>query len=309
MKHSFTLLRATLVVGALALPMTVAGAQRGRDRGWGNEGTAKIDTLIPFLPQGSISIQVPSGDVVVRSWNKSMVQIHATSEDRNLRFDASGSRLTIESTGYDDSDDSRIELTVPVGVSVTAQTRSGDIDISGTKGEIEANAQNGDVRIGDAGRRLEVSTLSGDVEIGGVAGDTRVRAISGDVSIQGPKGDVEVEAVSGDIEVKGADSRYVRLRSTSGDVTYAGSIAADGRYELISHSGDVAITVPQKTGAQMSVSTWSGEIVSDFPITLKPGEHGIGIGSAKRFTFEIGNASSRISLESFSGDVMIRTEH
>lgn len=306
MKHSLTLLRATLVAGALALPMTVAGAQRGR---WGDDGTAKIDTVVPFSADGSVSIQVPSGDIIVRTWSKAQVQVRATSEDRNLRLDASGSRLSIESTGYDESDDSRIELTVPVGVSVSARTRSGDIDIAGTKGDVEANAQNGDIKVGDAGKRLEVSTLSGDVEIGGVAGDTRVRAISGDVTIQGPRGDVEVEAVSGDIEVKGADSRYVRLRSTSGDVSYAGSVAADGRYELTSHSGDVSMAIPEKTGAQIGVSTWSGEIVSDFPITLRPGEHAIGIGTAKRFNFEIGNGASRISLESFSGDVMIRSSH
>ena len=49
----------------------------------------------------------------------------------------------------------------------------------------------------------------------------------------------------------------------------------------------------------------SGSIDSDFPITLKPGEHGIG--SSKRFTFEIGKGDARVSAESFSGDITIRS--
>jgi hypothetical protein len=53
-----------------------------------------------------------------------------------------------------------------------------------------------------------------------------------------------------------------------------------------------------------TVATYSGSIESDFPITLKPGEHGIG---TRRFTFEIGKGDARISAESFSGDVTIRT--
>jgi hypothetical protein len=42
-------------------------------------------------------------------------------------------------------------------------------------------------------------------------------------------------------------------------------------------------------------------------MTLKPGEHGIGSASAKRFTFEVGNGAARISLESFSGDITINS--
>jgi hypothetical protein len=49
----------------------------------------------------------------------------------------------------------------------------------------------------------------------------------------------------------------------------------------------------------------SGEINSDFPITLQPGQHGIGSWNAKRFTFNIGAGAARISAETFSGDVTV----
>ena len=110
---------------------------------------------------------------------------------------------------------------------------------------------------------------------------------------------------SGSIELHNAIGRFIRSHTTSGDLTYEGSIDPEGRYELSAHSGDIHLTIPSSASAQLSVSTWSGTLDSDFPITLRPGEHGIGTGQAKRFTFDIGGGAARISAETFSGDITI----
>jgi DUF4097 and DUF4098 domain-containing protein YvlB len=120
------------------------------------------------------------------------------------------------------------------------------------------------------------------------------------------KGDVEATSVSGDIDLRNVIARYVRAKSTSGDVTYDGIVDATGRYEMGSHSGSVYLTVPQNTGALLTVSTYTGTIDSDFPITLMPGDHGLS--TTKRFTFSIGKGDARISAESFSGDITLRSK-
>jgi len=57
------------------------------------------------------------------------------------------------------------------------------------------------------------------------------------------------------------------------------------------------------------VSTFNGGIESDFPITLKAGEHGIGAAQSKRLNFTVGRGTARIIAEGdgvvvlFSGDV------
>jgi len=111
--------------------------------------------------------------------------------------------------------------------------------------------------------------------------------------------------VSGSITLHNAVSRYVRAHTTSGDLAYEGNIDPSGRYELSAHSGDIKLSIPSNASAQLSVSTWSGAFETDFPVTLRPGEHGIGTGQAKRFTFDIGGGEARISAETFSGDVTI----
>jgi DUF4097 and DUF4098 domain-containing protein YvlB len=162
-----------------------------------------------------------------------------------------------------------------------------------------------DIKVDDVANRLDIGTLSGDVEAHRVNGDVQIKSVSGDIRLSDFKGDFEGETVSGSIELRNATGRYIRSHTTSGDLAYEGSIDPSGRYELSAHSGDIRLDIPSNTSAQLSVSTWSGTLDSDFPITLRPGEHGIGAGQAKRFTFDIGGGAARISAETFSGDITI----
>ncbi len=300
--------RKTTLAGALLLLALaqVASAQDTRRRyRRDDDDPARLDTTFAFSKDGAISVGIPDGEIVVRGWAEARVQIKATSERDNIRLDASSSHLTLETSGG--GGDAHFEITVPYGVRVQARAQSGDVSVRGTKSEVEASSQSGSVTVTDAVRRLEVSSLSGDVEAERVNGDVEIRSVSGDAKLADVTGDIEIESVSGDVSIDGAVAKYVRAHTTSGGVSYRGTIDPQGRYELVSHSGDVDITIPQGSGAQLTVSTWSGAVESDFPITLRPGEHGIGSAVAKRFTFEIGNAAARISLESFSGDININS--
>lgn len=288
---------------ALVFPMRSAAAQRGRssDRDY----RSAIDTSFAFDRGGTLSVGLNDGTIVVTGWSRDQIRVHATSDDDAIRFDASASRATLEVPGYRGGGDARFEVTVPVGVRVIARTQSGDVSVTGTKGEVEVHTQSGDIHLADALDRVAATTLSGDLEASALSGDVQLHTVSGDVTLDGLNGELESESVSGTIAVRHAVSRSIRAHTTSGDVEYDGTIDPNGRYELVTHSGDVKLTIPVGASAQLSVSTWSGTIDSDFPITLRPGEHGIGSGQAKRLTFEIGSGGARINAETFSGDITI----
>jgi DUF4097 and DUF4098 domain-containing protein YvlB len=237
--------------------------------------------------------------------------VRATSERGAIRFDVSSSLLTLGlRSGAGRSDDTQFEVTVPVGVRVRASSASGDIRIAGTKGEVEARAQSGDVVVEDAGPRVEINAFSGGAEATRVAGDVRINVLSGDVKVSGVTGDLEVKTVSGEVTVRDARTKSVHLGSTSGDISYDGAIDPAGRYEFETHSGDVELTIPADARAEFTASTYSGGIESDFPLTLVPGPHGVNSSHGKAFTFrlgKVGEGGARISAESFSGDVNIRS--
>jgi len=301
----FIRLAATLgIVPLLAALATPAGAQRSR-RDYDRDYRSNVDTSFSFDRRGLLSVTIGGGDIVVTAWDRDQIRIHATTESGGVRLDASSSRVVVEPRGGYGGGESRYEITVPIGTRVLARAQSGDISVAGTHADIDARSQSGDIKIEDAANRLDIGTLSGDIEVHTAIGDVQIKSVSGDIRLTDFKGDFEGETVSGSIDLTNAVGRLVRSHTTSGDLSYEGSIDPSGRYELSAHSGDIRLAIPSNASAQLSVSTWSGTLDSDFPITLRPGEHGIGSGQAKRFTFDIGGGAARIAAETFSGDITI----
>jgi DUF4097 and DUF4098 domain-containing protein YvlB len=254
-----------------------------------------------------VNVSCPGGDVVVTGSDRNQIVVKARTERGTIRFVSTGSNATLESAAGRGCNDAHFELSVPAGVHLIANTWSGSLSVSGVKGEIDAHAQSGDVDVRDAGDDIEVETLSGEVTIQGARGAVNVHTVSGDITLTGGRGVVELETVSGNMELRDVVSNQVRTNSTSGDLTFAGAILDAGRYQFETHSGELRLELPANVGAQLSLSTFSGEIDSAFPITLTPGAHGIGASQAKKLTFSLGQGSARIIAETFSGDVTLTT--
>ncbi len=270
-----------------------------------------LDTTVAFSSDGTVDLTNVAGDIVVTGWDRKEVRIKARSERGDLEYSLSNSRITIEERAErgrwsrrDDSEDTRYELSVPRGVRVIAHSTSGDIKLRGTGGEVEANTLSGDVSVEDATRRVEVGTVSGEVSGTRLKGTIEANSVSGGVTLDDVEGDVRIESTSGDLSITNAKSREIDASTTSGEIVFAGSLAADGRYEFHSHSGNVELTVPSAINAHFSVETYSGELGSDFPITLQPGQRAGARG--RRFEFNVGTGGARVIAETFSGNLDIR---
>lgn len=299
------MLRSTLLATLACAAAATAGAQSRSSRDQDRDYTSRLDTTYTFDRRGTVSLTLSSGEIIVNGWNRPEIRVRARSDRNEVRMDASAARLSLDLI-RPRSGDTHYEVNVPVGVRVVARSTNGEINITGTRGGAEISTQNGDIVAEDVGDMLDAVTLSGDLNVRGVTGRVDIRTTSGEVTLSDVKGDVEITTVSGDIVMRDVVARYVRGKSTSGEVSYDGVIDSTGRYELGSHSGGVYLVIPPGTGAQVTVATYTGTIDTDFPITLRPGEHAVG--AARRMTFEVGKGDARISAESFSGDITIRSK-
>jgi DUF4097 and DUF4098 domain-containing protein YvlB len=96
----------------------------------------------------------------------------------------------------------------------------------------------------------------------------------------------------------GIESDDVRAETTSGGVFFDGTIVDGGRYTLSTHSGDVVVAMQEGVNGTFSVSTFSGNLDTAFPVTVT--------GTRRRgrpFSFTLGDGSARVELQSFSGDI------
>jgi len=283
---------------SLAASAGRAGAQRRTQLRSERE---RIDTTFAFDKNGSVTLTATSGDIIVGGSADARIHVVATSESGNLSLDASPNRVILQNR----SGESRFEITVPYGVQIMARSQSGDMRIRDTRGTIEAHASSGDLEVEGVNGHLDVNTLSGSITARDVTGDADIATTSGDVKIFNLLGNADVSTVSGDVELRGVTGKTVRAKTTSGDVRFDGLIDAAGRYDFSAHSGDVEMHVQRDASAQLTISTWNGGVNSDFPITLRPGDHAIGSGMGKQYNFQIGGGGARILAETFSGDVTI----
>lgn len=284
-------------------------AERDRDRAQQRrerEQAGSLDTVVTFDARGSLNVTCPGGSVVVTGADRNEIRVHARTGNGAIRFSSSGARASLESSSGRGCSDGQFEVTVPLGTRVSASTWSGSVSVRGVRGDIEAHAQSGNVQVRDAGDRLDIETLSGDVTVAGVKGESNISTVSGGITLTGARGDLTVESVSGDLDLRDVIARQIRAHTTSGDIAFLGAILDAGRYEFTTFSGEVTLSLPGDIGAELSVSTFNGGIESDFPITLKAGEHGIGASQAKRLTFMVGRGTARIAAETFSGDITLK---
>ncbi|HEU4628378.1 MAG TPA: DUF4097 family beta strand repeat-containing protein [Gemmatimonadaceae bacterium] len=298
-------LLALALLGA-AIPST-ASAQRG-DR---DSYASWIDTTVAFARGGSVDLSHVSGDIVVTTWDRDEVRVRAYAEHGRITPSFSRARISLRiAAGPDERGrgnrrigDSRYELTIPADARVKAATVSGDVRVTGARGEVEVGTVSGDIEVGDVGGLTTLTTVSGDVQVARVDGDLALSTVSGDASARDVRGDVRAKTVSGELELRGIRARSVSAGSTSGDVVFEGDFAAGGRYEFTSHSGDIHLLLPDDASAEFSVQTFSGGLETAFPVTLGGGARR---GARPRtLDFTLGKGGARVQVQTFSGDAVL----
>jgi len=275
---------------------------RGRSRSGVTEGQS-IDTTFRMEKGGLVDLQALSGTIIVTGASGSDVRIRASSEQGGVRLRASSTLATLRTV----SDrgrmrDVRYEVAVPAGIRVLMNTTSGDLSASNLRGDLEIESISSTIKLQDLSGLVRIESVSGNITGTGLTGGANIESTSGTISITNASGDISVENTSGIIALAGIRSRVVRAESISGDIRFQGDIESDGRYEFSAFSGNVRLTVPESIGATLTLSTYSGGINSDFPITL---QQGTSTGADKQLQFRLGSGSARITAESFSGNIFI----
>src|SRR5215471_15009388 len=102
----------------------------------------------------------------------------------------------------------------------------------------------------------QISSVSGDVEVTGVSGDLLAKSTSGNVTVKGVTGAVNAKSTSGNVEVE------IMQLNGAGDMEFA------------STSGDVRVKLPANLDADVRMSTASGGLKTDFPLTIEEPERG-----------------------------------
>jgi len=261
-----------------------------------------VDTTIAVRSGARFELHSVSGNIRIQSWSRPQMHVVAEADGVRVEVDASPSEVAVRTFPRHGEGDVDFTITVPVNTPLEIQAISSDIDVGGVCGEATLSSISGGVTLRCGNGDVQVESVSGDVQAGDIRGHLDVSSTSGDVAAEQVHGDVSARSVSGDVSLSHVDGNDVRAETVSGDIGFSGPVHDGGRYAFRSHSGDVTVRPDGDLSATVSVSTFSGDVESDWPMTINPG----GPVGPRQWEFTIGAGSARLTMESFSGTIYLR---
>jgi lia operon protein LiaG len=286
----------------------------GRDR-------ARLDVSVSDVRgRETLRVRYPEGAIrspdAMRGRTTSWVRTDGTWGDRN---GSRGRRVEITNSANALDASADIELRVPRGVTTRVYLLAGRVDVRNVDGELHVDVAAANVSASGGRGPLWLDTGSGDVDVRDTEGDLHLDTGSGDVTVRNARGDVlDADTGSGDVTFDGISFESGRFDTGSGDVRVSdaelgraefdtGSGGVFGSFRttpeslaMDSGSGDVTVELPRNAGTEVSISTSSGRITTDFPIAVTRQ-------SRRSLRGTIGDGSASLKIDAGSGNVRLRT--
>jgi beta-lactamase regulating signal transducer with metallopeptidase domain len=222
--------------------------------------------------KGTVRIENVHGNIEVIGWDRASGEVDATVQgDPNaVRVYGTFERgdLRVSSTQVDKQADVSVNyiVHVPAGAHVIVTTVTGNIIVRGVTGAVDATSTEGDVQVNGAHGPVKASTTSGNVLAIGLRGDSTLRSVSGDV-------DAEFDELDG--------AQAVKAETTAGQVT---------------------IVLPANASAHITAETVSGAIHSCDGDHVNSGSAGASVDKTT------GTGTAKVDVRAVSGDITI-TSH
>jgi hypothetical protein len=202
---------------------------------WGKKVKTTEEKQIYDLPaEGSVAIEVLSGDLEVIGWDQEHV-VANTDDDESASVHLLGSTMRISPDNMGGSGDLTVHL--PRWAAVSIRACNGDVSVTGIDGDVQAEIMNGDLDARQLRGRFAVRAFSGDVKVA----ESRLAGIS--------------------------------VESYSGDCNLETSLADGGSYHVHSLSGDVDLQLPEDQKATLSARLLSGDAGCHLPHELRNERH------------------------------------
>lgn len=261
----------------------------------------QTDTTIAVAQGTRLKLENQGGDILVKTWEKNQVRIQA-SHSRRTHVDIrhSGAVLSLEAEA--DRGPSNMvdyELTVPAWMPMDLGGMYATVTVDGSRAPITVETLEGDITVKGGAESVKLSSTQGKIVVSGARGRVELNSVSEDIEASDIQGDLVAETVSGDITLRHVDAKTVDVQTISGELLYDGRIMDAGRYSLLTHSGEIYVTVAEGTNATIATAIGSGDVRASFtlPASERP--------SRRRQTYRLGTGSATVELETFSGDIRL----
>lgn len=268
----------------------------------------KVERRQALGMEAALRIHNMVGSVVVHGWNKDTLLVRGTlspGDSFHMGGDYKGAKMFVESVNDRNPKPTRLEIWVPARARVWVKTATANIDVSDVAGGLDLYVVSGTIDVRGNPRELNAEAIDGDIHITGSPSWVRAKSATGTITFQGASPDVGMSTVSGPIRIDGGKGVFERTKveTVSGNISFAGRLDRSGGFNFDTHSGNIDVAIPDKTGATFSVVTIAGTITNNLsrknPI---PGRFGRGA----ELVMDESGGGANVSVRTFKGPVTLR---
>jgi DUF4097 and DUF4098 domain-containing protein YvlB len=261
---------------------------------------SSADTTVSVERGQSVAIENFSGRLIVRTWDRPEIAFEAEGRDEaNVNVARSARELSFSADRRWRNRAATILVRMPAWAPLKVRGNELDVEVEGLTGGLSVLSVEGGIRIRRVSGGVVARTVDGVLEVDDVEGSLELFSLDDDVWVSKVRGDVRVEAGDGDIHLRGIDAEKVQASTVDGEVEFEGVIRPGGRYELMTHDGDITLEVDESVSASVSVSTFDGDFTTEFPVLLS------GLNSSREFTFTLGGGEATIIMRAFDGEIRL----
>ena len=131
-----------------------------------------------------------------------------------------------------------------------------------------------------------------------------------DIEVEGVKNEIEIKANSSSIELEDVSGPFV-LNSLNGEITIAVSdLSQTGPSSISSTNGDIDITMPGDSRADLDLSCLNGEIYTNLEVDLdgKSEENLQRIGGGMKASGKVNGGGAEVTIHALNGNIYLRGE-
>ena len=313
-KFNQYILAALTSTSLLLTPLSIAGEQ--------------VDETLASAGVNAVTIENMSGNVTIIGWDNDSVTVKGELDDKaeKLIFEQKGKTISIKvelpNRGSWNSSGSDLIIHMPENMRVNFEGISSDVELENLTNNVAVKTISGDIKATKLSERIELSSVSGSIKTKALKGKINLATVSGDINDKGSDGRLQLQVVSGDI-TSDSKANEVHVNNVSGNSKL--KLAKVDELKITAISGDSEISLYLQNSGVVKASSVSGSVSFDFQndveadFRLKANASGDIInkltkheseeakyGSSSKLYFQTGNANSSVSVNTVSGDVIVK---
>lgn len=274
---------------------------------WGSDTPTTFEREVPAQAHGVVEISNVNGTIDVTGADRAVVSVKAelAPDVDHVEVTSSGDHTVVRviqrHSGFG-HEETHLRVQVPKDSSLEVSGVSANVTTAGVFGAQRLKTVSGDITAEIGASEIEVKSVSGSLKLRGKGQPSKlhVSTVSGDLELKHAAGDLEATTVSGEATVELDPAHSVRLRSTSGDLTFEGRLVRGADVDAQSVSGDLKVRAAAEDGFQFEAASVTGDISDCFNAEpQRTSEYGPG----RKLNGSRGGGSGHVRLKTMSGEI------